>query len=73
MKRLMGILVREITLFLTIFSGWLLYALISDRWYEPIEMSAEILFFRMAYISVETYFVVALIRMTHRFVRDKEE
>jgi hypothetical protein len=58
-------LIKEVTIFFMIFSAWLLYALLSDRWYEPIRMPAELLFFKMAYISVQSYFVIALIRLTH--------
>lgn len=62
------LLFKELLIFLLIFSGWLLYALLSDIWYKPIRLPAEAIFAKMFYISLQTYFVVAMIRFTHRML-----
>ena len=68
MFRVFRLLLKEILVFLLIFSGWLLYALLADIWFEPIALPAEAVFIKMAYISLQTYFVVAMIRFTHRMI-----
>jgi len=65
-------LLKEVLVFLLIFSGWLLYALLADIWFEPVELPADLIFIKMAYISLQTYFVVAMIRFTHRMIRRGE-
>ena len=69
MSGIFRLLFKEILVFLLIFSGWLLYALLADIWFEPIELTADVIFIKMAYISLQTYFVVAMIRFTHRMIR----
>lgn len=63
------LLFKELLVFILIFSGWLLYALLSDRWFKPIRLPAEVVFIKMFYISLQTYFVVAMIRFTHRMLQ----
>lgn len=65
-------LLKELLVFLLIFSAWLLYALFSDLWYAPIPLPAEAVCMKMFYISLQTYFVVALIRFTHRMLESEE-
>ena len=75
--RFFRLLLKEVLVFLLIFSGWLLYALLADIWFQPIELPADLIFMKMAYISLQTYFVVAMIRFTHRMIarggREDEE
>ena len=68
MSRIFRLLFKELLVFLLIFSGWLLYALLADIWFEPIEMPANIIFTKMFYISLQTYFVVAMVRFTHHMI-----
>ena len=68
MYRTLRLLFKELLVFLLVFSGWLLYALMADRWFQPIELPPEAIFFKMFYISLQTYFVVALIRLTHHVI-----
>lgn len=68
MFRIFRLLFKELLVFLLIFSGWLLYALLADRWFQPIELPPEAVFIKMFYISLQTYFVVALIRLTHHVI-----
>jgi hypothetical protein len=63
------LLFKELLIFLLIFSGWLLYALLSDLWYKPIRLPADVVFIKMFYISLQTYFVVAMIRLTNRSLK----
>ncbi len=69
MSGIFRLLFKELLVFLIIFSGWLLYALLSDIWYQPITLPAETLFFKMFYISLQTYFVVALVRLSNHAIR----
>jgi len=63
----------EILIFLTIYSGWLLYALSAHLYYEPIHLSAETVMLRMFYMALQTYFVVLLIRFGLRGTKSEDE
>lgn len=63
----------EILIFLTIYSGWLLYALTADIYYRPVGLDAQTLLVRMFYVSVETYFVVAVIRFTAKSLKNRDD